>query len=332
MKKIRSGTRNVRCYKRLIAAAVLAIAGIAAVCPVLDRQSAEQKAPDGKASRSVVDVELLNNYQSLTLDLQKQASRLRGKAGIVIKDLKTGQTIEINSSKLFPSASLVKIPIMAACFKAEKEGRLSIYDKITLRKQHKEHSCSRLYRARLGTKYTILELMERMITESDNTATNMLTDRLGFGYLNEKFTEFGLKNTDMRRGIMDLKWRNAGIENYTTAGDMALILEKIYKGELIDEYASANMLEILKRQKVRDRIPRWLPSDLVVAHKTGLLRDTVSDVGVVFTPDGDFIVCVITADVNSFKIAKQFIGRVAIMTYNRCYRKDVAQSAGRPKV
>ena len=68
---------------------------------------------------------------------------------------------------------------------------------------------------------------------------------------------------------MDLKWRAAGIENYTTAEDMALLLEKIYHGELVSPEASAQMLEILKRQKVNDRLPKGLPGYLVIAHKTG---------------------------------------------------------------
>jgi len=68
---------------------------------------------------------------------------------------------------------------------------------------------------------------------------------------------------------MDLKWRKAGIENYTTAEDMALLLEKIYNGDLVSKEASGHMLEILKRQKVNDRLPKGLPRDMVVAHKTG---------------------------------------------------------------
>ena len=109
--------------------------------------------------------------------------------------------------------------------------------------------------------------------------------------------------------------------NYTTAEDMALILEKIYNGELVSREASAKMLETLKRQKVNDRLPRNLPGNLVVAHKTGLLNDTVSDVGIIFTSEGDFVICVITADIHNFRTAKRFIGRIAECTYAKCYKK-----------
>jgi beta-lactamase class A len=155
-----------------------------------------------------------------------------------------------------------------------------------------------------------------MIEESDNTATNMLVDALGFGYINQKFVEIGLRETDLRRGVMDLKWRNCGIENYTTCKEMACLLEKIYNGELVNQQASGEMLDILKKQKVKDRIPRLLPRGLDIAHKTGSLRDTISDVGIVFAPQGDFIICVMTGDITSYKIAKRFISKVAKDIYN----------------
>jgi beta-lactamase class A len=313
MKRIRRGTSSSLVFKRLFVFAVVTVIGMAAVYPLIDQPAADQM-PEN------IDVSRWISYHKLMLDLKHRASRFRGEAGILIKDLKTNQTIDINSDKLFPSASLVKIPIMAAYFQAQEEGMLSLSDQLVLERRHKIRSCSHLYFARNGSRHSIRELIERMITESDNTATNMLTDRLGFGYLNQKFVEFGLKNTDLRRGIMDLKWRDAGIENYTTAEDMALLLEKIYNRTLVSPGASDEMLAVLKRQKVNDRIPRGLPNDLVVAHKTGLLRDTVSDVGVVFTPEGDFIICVLTADINNFRYAKRFIGNVAACAYDHCYR------------
>jgi beta-lactamase class A len=292
---------------------MLTVVGMTAIYPVVNPPAADPM-PEN------IDVARWISYHKLMLELQRRASRFRGEAGILVKDLKTNQVIDINADKLFPSASLVKIPIMAAYYQAQEEGILKLSDELVLERHHKIRSCSRLYFSRNGSRHTINELIERMITESDNTATNMLTERLGFGYLNQKFVEFGLKNTDLRRGVMDLKWRAAGIENYTTAEDMALLLEKMYSRALVSAAASDTMMEILKRHKVNDRIPRNLPNDLVIAHKTGLLHDTVSDVGVVFTPEGDFILCVLTADINNFRYAKRFIGTVAACAYDHCYR------------
>ena len=97
---------------------------------------------------------------------------------------------------------------MAAVYAAEKEGKLKLTDELGVdRKQKVRSPHSKISHARKGKKFQISYLIEKMITESDNTAANILVDTLGFGYLNQKFTEFGMKNTDLRRGIMDLKWR-----------------------------------------------------------------------------------------------------------------------------
>lgn len=304
--------------KRLLVFLILTVAGFAAVYPVLDRYAYNN---DTDVQNSA-DSKFKLNYRELMTELKVISTRFRGETAILIEDLKTRQTIEINSKKLFPSASLVKVPIMAVLYQAQEEGRINLSDEIVLKRQHKVKSSSRTYYAPCGTKFTVRELIELMITESDNTATNMLVDLLGFGYINQKFLEFGLKNTDLRRGVMDLQWRRAGIENYTTAEDMAYLLRKIYKGELISAKASHEMMDVLKRQKVNDRIPRLLPDNISIAHKTGLLRDTVSDVGIVFTPEGNFIICVLTRDIRSFNSAKNFIGKIAKCAYDLCYTKS----------
>ncbi|MBN1621967.1 MAG: serine hydrolase [Endomicrobiales bacterium] len=266
--------------------------------------------------------ERCKDYHKLIYDLERQSSEFSGEVGIFVKDLWTGKTIKINSNMLFPSASLVKVPIMAALFQAQEDGILDFSDEIALKRRHKVWAKHGLYRKRVGTKYTIEQLIKHMIVTSDNTATNMLVEVLGFDYLNEKFAEFGIYDTNLCRGVMELKLRRRGIENYTTAEDMALLLEKIYKKELVSSKASKRMLEILKSQRVNDRIPYLLPDDLDVAHKTGSLKDTISDVGIVFTSKGDFIICVLTLNEKNWRKAKKFIRDIAAHTYNYCYGKS----------
>ncbi len=321
MKKIPNGVRNILMYRQSIIIVVLFLTALAVVYPVLNKNAGEGGGAGAAEQDAALDYSRAVSYRELMSELETRATKFRGEAGILVKDLKTHQTLGINSSRLFPSASLVKVPIMAAVYQAEKEGRIKFSDELIVERKEKIRSSSKLYRARSGAKFTVRDVVERMITESDNTACNMIVDALGFGYLNQKFVEFGLKNTDLRRGVMDLKWRKAGIENYTTAEDMALLLEKIYNGELVSKEASAQMLATLKRQKINDRLPKGLPVNMVIAHKTGLLCDTVSDVGIIFTDEGDFIICVLTADIHNFRAAKRFIRKIAGCTYEKCYRK-----------
>lgn len=301
MNKILNGINNILHYnKRLTKYSVVALCAISIIVTVSYIRSYQDRC---------------NDYHRLMEELQAQSKTFSGDTSIVIKDLWTQKKVEINPDKQIPSASLVKLPIMAAVFQAEEEGYIKFSDKLVLKRSHKVYAKKGFYRKRTGKNFTIKEVMEKMIITSDNTATNMIVDRLGFVYLNEKFYEFGLSNTDFKRGIMELKLRKYGVDNYTTAEDMAFLLEKIYRKELVSKKASEAMLEILKKQRVNDRIPRYLPDEVDVAHKTGTLRDTVSDVGIVFTKKGDFIISVLTQNIKSWRTAKKFISRIADSTY-----------------
>ncbi len=223
-------------------------------------------------------------YKSLRNEIVKNASEFYGKVGIYIKDLKTGITLGYNEDILFPSASLVKTPLMGVVYKAQQDGLLNLEDEITLRNKHKTWGSGILKKYKPGKKLKIRKIVELMIIESDNTATNMLTDLLGFDYINNTFkNDFCLSVTRINRKIMDLSARYKGIENYTTAKEMGLFLEKLYKGEIVSKPASQEMIEILKKQKISDRIPRFLPHSLNIAHKTGFLRKVCHDTGIIFT-------------------------------------------------
>ncbi|TRZ89822.1 serine hydrolase, partial [bacterium] len=166
-----------------------------------------------------------------------------------------------------------------------------------------------------GSAYTIEQLVELMVTHSDNTAANMLIDLLGFDYLNQTFREMGLERTNLSRKMMDFRSRDRGIENYTSAREMADILERIYCKGCVDSSVSEKSLEFLKSQKVNDRIPRLLPRNTIVAHKTGLERQVCHDAGIVFTDNGNFLISVFTRSTSGSRTAKRFISSVSSLAY-----------------
>lgn len=256
-------------------------------------------------------------WSALERALIVEIGRFKGDAGIVVKDLDTGLEFEFNKDKLFPSASLAKIPIMAACFDADRKGRLKLDDTVRLKGADKMNGSGLLKDMRPGVEFTIEELAGRMIYDSDNTATNILTEKLGIDYLNSEFRKFGLRNTTLSRKVADYRARRAGLENYTTAGDMALLLEKIYRRTLINKNISEECLKLLRLQRIGDRIPKYLPADAVVAHKTGLENGVCHDAGIIFTDRGNFLISVLTkhADQNS-KRAKKFIAKIAFLAYS----------------
>lgn len=253
---------------------------------------------------------------ALRQTLENRISQFQGETGILIKDLEMSWEISFNKEKLFPSASLVKIPIMLSCFMAAQEGRLKLEDSLRLKRSYKTGGSGVLKDLSAGSKVTIEELIKLMITDSDNTATNMLIDLLGLDYLNKSFKDLGLKNTNLSRRMLDFKYRKKGVENFTTAEDAAYLLGKFYRKEFINSEISEKCIWFLMQQKKNDRIPAKLPVGTIVAHKTGLERNICHDVGIVYTAKGNFLICVLTKNANNSKSAKEFISEVALDTYN----------------
>ena len=248
--------------------------------------------------------------------LVNEVRRFKGEAGIVVRDLRFNWEISHNKDRLFASASLAKIPIMCACFLAAEEGKINLDQQVVLKNSDKFTGSGILKDIRPGAIFSVEELIELMVDDSDNTATNILTNLVGIDYLNKVFNSLGLKHTNLSRRVADFSLRDQGVENYTTAEDISLLLEKIYRRSLISRDLSEKCLRVLKLQRVNDRIPKYLPLDVTVAHKTGLERNVCHDAGIVFCCKGDFLICVLTKHVNPSAVAsKNFIARTALATY-----------------
>ena len=126
---------------------------------------------------------------------------------------------------------------------------------------------------------------------------------------------------------MSIKGGRVAHENYTTAREMEMLLEKIYRGEAVDKPSSDLMMEILKKPKaVASRLQKGMPAGWEIAHKTGLLRRACHDVGIVFAPQGDYMICVLTSHDSTYRTAKRFIASMARITYNYYGRRDAAAS------
>ena len=256
-------------------------------------------------------------WQNLERNIPGRINNFNGIAGIVIKDLKRGYALSVNENIPLPSASLVKIPIMAACFYAASEGKINLKSYLMLKSNTKVTGSGILKNYPAGTQVTIEKLIHIMIAESDNTASNMLIELLGFDYLNDTFKKLGLNNSNIVRKMMDFQSRRQGRENYTTAADMAYILEQMYRGKFLNRETSLKCIDILKDQRMHDRIPARLPSGTPVAHKTGLERGICHDVGIIFTPKGDILICALTRHKSkTSRAAKNFISYVAQDAYN----------------
>lgn len=232
-----------------------------------------------------------------------------------VKDMKTGEVYNHNENIMIPSASTIKILIMAEAFNQVKKELLTLEQRISVKKEDKV-PFSILSMLETGNTYSLRDVIILMIVQSDNTATNILIDLLGTDNINRLIKEINLKNTILQRKMMDFSARKLGRDNFTSSGDMASLMEMIYKGELVDRESCEKMIEIMKLQLDRTMIYSEIPDDVVTAHKTGELDNLDHEVGIFYTKEKDYIFAMLTYEAESNNYARKTVGTAAKIVYD----------------
>jgi beta-lactamase class A len=218
----------------------------------------------------------------------------------------------------FPTASTIKVLIMATAFRAIDDGRIARNTRFVISKADLVGGSESLGYARPGSRYPLMTLIHAMIRQSDNTAANALISHFGFGAINATCEPAGMTATHLRRHFLDWAAIVRHNENTSTARDMGTLLYKIERGarEGIDTIAKAascrEMVNIMLGQEDRDKIPAGLPAGTQVANKTGELTGVRSDVAIV-EPYGDtpYILVVMTKEMYDYAMSVAAIRRVA---------------------
>lgn len=206
-----------------------------------------------------------------------------GKIGFYYKDINTQNEIKYNEDVKFMSASIIKIPILVEALRRLESKDISDLEKITITKDVKVPSCGALTYMHDGIEVTIRDLCNLMIILSDNTATNVLMDRLGIDEINKTIKNLGLKNTVASRKMYDMESKKLGKENYFSLSDMAIILDAIHNETLISQSVSKEIKDIMKEQQINHKIPYYIPEEVTVLHKTGEADGITHDIGIVYS-------------------------------------------------
>lgn len=191
----------------------------------------------------------------LAKQLQQMAAEFDGVMGIAVKDLGTGETFFANADTVFPQASSIKIPILLELFRQARAGTLKLDERVDVKKaQMAAGSGVLLHFSDAGSALSLRDLAVLMIVLSDNTATNVLIDRVGMQNVNDNLRRLGLTQTRLQRIMLDVDSQRASRENLSTPREMVLLLEMLDAGKTLDPKSTQAALEILKYSKNRKSV------------------------------------------------------------------------------
>jgi beta-lactamase class A len=245
----------------------------------------------------------------LQANVERITRSVNAKWGIYVKCLETGEEIAISPDETMDTMSVIKIPLMAEVFRQIETGKFALSDRVTLRDSDKRPGTGVIRSLDAGASLTIKDLITLMIIVSDNSATDMLFEKVGgVEPVNKLMATYGL-NTIRATGTTDV-WFKAIAEEpdrwkfhtegrtpfgLSSAKDMGKLLEKIYKGETVSKQASEQMLRIMRGQVYSSRLPKYV-TGFVVPHKTGdFLPYIGNDVGILESRNRHVVISVFTA-------------------------------------
>ena len=243
--------------------------------------------------------------------LKQRIREASGHVAVYYRPLDGGCAQMYNEMMPVIAASVIKIPIMVEAFRQFEAGELDPAAIHRIRPEEKMPSCGALNRMHDGLEVTMRDLVELMIVLSDNSATNILIDILGIDRVNATMEAQGLKVTKLRRKLFDRAGMEAGLSNHVCAREIGVLMERMYAGTLVSPEASAQMLEILRNQKLNGKMPFFLkPRGIACAHKTGEDDGITHDVGVVYAKN-PFVLCMLSeeTDVPGFERLIQDVAR-----------------------
>ncbi len=245
-----------------------------------------------------------------------------GVLGVYARDLRSGVEVSHTADTVFPTASVMKIPIIYELYRQVEAGKVDLGRRITLGEADLVPGSGILQDLDSGLNPTVKDLATLMITVSDNAATDLVLAQIGLDALAETLQRLGLAQTTIPMTVRGLLYSTVGLDttnpehtyalyqeraaagvidwgcrayadtdnNVSTPREMATLLAGIEAREGLSAASCDAIIDIMKRQKYTDRIPRYLPEGTAVAHKTGSLRGIRNDAGIVYAPDGPYVI------------------------------------------
>jgi beta-lactamase class A len=257
------------------------------------------------------------------------AQEVGAEVGIAYADLSGDDTLFLNADTSFHAASTMKVPVMIELFQQAATGAFAMDQKLLVVNQFSSivdgspyaldvgsDSDSSLY-ARVGTRVRVDTLLRLMITRSSNLATNTLIELVGGAAVTRRMRALGAGRIEVRRGVEDQKAFDRGLNNTTTARDLATILRAIEEGRAGTPDATRQMREILLGQEFNEKIPAGVPPNVRVAHKTGEITAHSHDAAIVYPPGiKPYVLVVLTRGIPDGAKASRLIADISRLVYD----------------
>jgi beta-lactamase class A len=295
----------------------------------MSQTTSGQNRPSASGGGKPMQNELL--WQKLQDTVAQENRELDGTMGVAILDLTDGRTLTLNANHVFATASSIKVAVLAELFRQEQQsqagasGKAKLSDAYTVDEKDLVADSWIMGGLTPGlTRVTNRDLATFMVAVSDNSATNVLIDRVDMQQVNALLDSLGLHQTRLQRKMMDVKAAQEGRENIATPAEMMNLLAALYQKKVLNPKLTDDFFKVLGTRKESD-IPRYIPEDVICANKPGELAGVRNDVGVVFVPNRPFVIAVMTGYLKRERDGNDAIARIAGAAYE--YFDRVARSS-----
>jgi beta-lactamase class A len=242
------------------------------------------------------------HMDQLRASLEQMAAGHGGVVGISVRNLDTGEALSIRGHETFPSASLIKVAVMVALFHEVEEGRMQLDERTTMIARDRVGGSGILKHMQSGTSLTMEDAAWLMITLSDNTATNLILDKLDVRPVGAKMEALGLPHSKIHsktfRRETSIAMDSSVVYGLgvTTPDETVELFTLLHEGRAVSPALDSLSLEVLLANQDRNMLTRWLPPGTPVAHKSGTVDRARNDCGIMYTPAAPIAICVMTRE------------------------------------
>lgn len=263
---------------------------------------------------------LFMNLQSIEEKVLELVNGFDGRIGYKIEN-DNGDSISYHEAESFQSASLIKIPMIIEGYRQAEKKEIYLNQPLTIPRFEVTRGSGVLHTLSDKVMLTVEDLLTIMITISDNTATNMMMNMLGFDEINKCIQELGLQNTVLQRRMFDFKALKEGRDNTTSAVDTVTCLKAIHTGDFLTKGSQEKILFIFDQQQIKDKLPSQMGKGVKVGNKTGNIRGVAHDAAIIRSETENVYAAVLTEDFTSEEESRQIISKIGKLIYDEMVKE-----------